>query len=154
MNNGQTVKKPMTDTVYTNEDAEREDSDTWAGWTDALGQPYGPGDMIAVATISGRSPQMVIAQVIEIRRKDASGNLIMEHGYGEVEDDNGTVRRQWGVTPSCKVKARPIVDGRQFSRSTRNPRPVTYSITGNIVKLQMGGLFGGDTEQPAVNSTS
>ena len=42
-------------------------------WTDSLGQEFGPGDLISVAVINGRSPQMVIARVERINTTDPKG---------------------------------------------------------------------------------
>ncbi len=42
-------------------------------WKDSLGQEFRPGDMIAVAVINGRSPQMVIAVVERINTTNAKG---------------------------------------------------------------------------------
>lgn len=42
-------------------------------WKDSLGQEFRPGDMIAVAVINGRSPQMVIAMVERINTTNAKG---------------------------------------------------------------------------------
>jgi hypothetical protein len=42
-------------------------------WKDSLGQEFRPGDMIAVAVINGRSPQMVVAEVERINTTNAKG---------------------------------------------------------------------------------
>lgn len=42
-------------------------------WKDSLGQEFRPGDMIAVAVINGRSPQMVVALVERINTTNAKG---------------------------------------------------------------------------------
>lgn len=49
---------------------------TWDEWTDNLGNTYRPGDIVAVATINGKSPQMVIAVVERINRVNSSGEEI------------------------------------------------------------------------------
>lgn len=51
-------------------------SKTWDEWTDELGNVYRPGDIIAVATVRSRSPQMVIARVEKINRLNGSGEEI------------------------------------------------------------------------------
>lgn len=54
---------------------------TWDQWEDALGNTYKPGDIIAIATISGKSPQMVIARVERINRVNGSGEKITTHKW-------------------------------------------------------------------------
>src|SRR5258705_13890591 len=49
---------------------------TWDSWTDELGNTYKPGDIIAIATISRKSPQMVLAIVERINRVTSSGEEI------------------------------------------------------------------------------
>ena len=96
-------------------------------WTDAYGQTYGPGDHIAVATISGRSPQLVIAVVERINTVDSKGQPIVTYvGW------NPTTRQPI-TAPSCTVTARPVHDGRGFHRWS--DRAVTYRIPGNIIKV-------------------
>lgn len=48
----------------------------WPEWTDALGNTYRPGDIIAVAVVNGRSPQMVIARVDRINKVNSYGEEI------------------------------------------------------------------------------
>ena len=97
---------------------------------DRFGQPYGKGSRIAVATVSGRSPNLVLATVLEIVTEDKDGNPLTDRG-----------------TPTWKVKARPFSSGRGFTRwggglCVRLPsgaefyagvRSVTYAELGNIV---------------------
>lgn len=45
----------------------------WTEWTDELGNTYRPGDIVAIATISGRSPQLVYAVVERINKVNSSG---------------------------------------------------------------------------------
>lgn len=49
----------------------------WPEWTDELGNTYRPGDIVAIAIINGRSPQMVIAKVDRINRVNSYGEAIM-----------------------------------------------------------------------------
>lgn len=42
-------------------------------WKDSLGQEFRPGDMVAVAVVNGRSPQMVVAEVERINTTNAKG---------------------------------------------------------------------------------
>lgn len=50
---------------------------TWPKWTDVLGNEYEPGDLIAIATVNGKSPQLVLAIVERINRVNSSGEEIM-----------------------------------------------------------------------------
>lgn len=51
-------------------------SKEWDSWEDCLGNKYQAGDVIAVATISGRSPQLVLAVVERINKVNSSGEEI------------------------------------------------------------------------------
>lgn len=42
-------------------------------WKDSLGQEFRPGDLVAVATINGKSPQMVVAEVVRINTHNSKG---------------------------------------------------------------------------------
>lgn len=95
-------------------------------WTDPLGQTYGPGDHVAIAMVSDRSPQMVFAEVLEIRTVDKDGNTITA-GVFDWE------AKQWKEVPSCTVLARPLMDSRGFYRGTN--RAVPYKIPANIIKI-------------------
>lgn len=103
----------------------------WPHWTDILGNLIYPGDFIAVATINGRSPQMVIAQVERINRLNSRGeeitDWVMESG-----------RRR--TVPSCSITARPIKDARNFwrwSKKGEKARAVTYQIPANIIRIEL-----------------
>lgn len=117
---------------------------THDSWTDTIGQSFQPGDYIAVASTSGRSPQMVIAKVERINSHRSDGTEIREPDYYDRE-----LRKSFDK-PSATVTAKPVLDGRGFHRwsakkwndetSTFDPRPggprsVTYTLPGNIVKL-------------------
>lgn len=56
---------------------------TWDEWTDILGNTYRPGDIVAVSTINGKSPQLVIARVERINRVNSSGEEITARKYLE-----------------------------------------------------------------------
>ncbi len=99
---------------------------TWPYWTDCLGNIIYSGDYIAVATINGRSPQLVIAQVERINRLNSRGEEITE-GVRE----NG----KWVTVPSCSITARPFKDARDFKRWADKPRAVTYQIPANCIKI-------------------
>lgn len=94
-------------------------------WSDCLGQQYGPGDCVGYASISGKSPQLVVAEVVAIYTHNASGKRYTENTFR----DGG-----WQFIDSVSVKVMPLLDGREFYRGS-NPKPVHLKITGNIVKL-------------------
>lgn len=48
----------------------------WPEWVDELGNTYRPGDIVAIAIINGRSPQMIIARVDRINRVNSYGEEI------------------------------------------------------------------------------
>ena len=52
------------------------DDKTWPEWEDCRGNFYQPGDIVAVATVNGRSPQLVLARVERINRVNSSGQPI------------------------------------------------------------------------------
>lgn len=112
-----------------------EDTDkTWPFWTDVLGNLIYPGDYVAISTINGRSPQLVIAQVERINRVNSRG-----------EEITSAVREmgKWKNAPSCSITARPIIDARDFTRwgNYFNPntktRAVTYQIPANIIRIEL-----------------
>lgn len=111
----------------------------WPEWTDVLGQKYAAGDHVAYASVSGKSPQMVIARVVRINRVNSQNKEIMLN--------EGT----WSspqLVPSCTVTVIPVIDARGFYRSnakwdpvtrTRVPfaeaKPVTLQLPNNIIKV-------------------
>lgn len=107
---------------------------TWPHWIDRLGNMIFPGDVVAISTINGRSPQMVIAEVERINRLNSRGEEITE-----------SVREmgKWKSVPSCSITARPIIDARGFVRwgnwnkkdSESKTRAVTYQIPANVIKI-------------------
>lgn len=128
-------------------------SKTTDKWRDSLGQWFEAGDFMAVATISGRSPQMVIAQVVKINTHDAKGlPYIVQWGNGPAVADDGYRGYGKPPVPTVTVTATPIHDGRNFHRSKgkwswdkvtgkythdgrSDVRDSTYRIIGNLVKL-------------------
>ena len=139
---------------------------TTDSWEDSLGQKIEPGDFIAVATISGRSPQMVIAQIVRLNTHDKDGNpfgaFSKAYPATACEEDDfkpKTVPTHSGGThtyaPHIRtntITATPLFDGRGFSRSrgswswvggkyvhdgSDKVRDSTYRIVGNVVKLDV-----------------
>lgn len=96
-------------------------------WVDALGQKYGPGDCIAYASISGRSPQLVVGEVLSIHTHDTEGRRYTQYGYNPMTDERGQ-------HDSVSVKVQPLLDARDFYRSDK-ARAVHLKIPANILKL-------------------
>lgn len=122
----------------------------WPEWTDSLGNVYRPGDIVAVATINGRSPQLVIARVEKINRLNSSGKEIITSQYTAYPEPVWTVnpvngkeywkQGEYATVPYCSVKATPLRDLRGFGRWSQkddqgNHKAVTYSIPENIIKI-------------------
>lgn len=139
---------------------------TTDSWEDSLGQKISPGDFIAVATISGRSPQMVIAQLERINTHNNEGKPFGAHSkaypasaYEESDFETRTRTRPDGTIQTLPGKVRtvtltctPLFDGRGFHRSrgkwsfvggkyvhdgSDKVRPATYRVVGNVVKMDM-----------------
>lgn len=148
----------------------------WPEWTDELGNTYRPGDIVAVAVINGRSPQMVIARVERINKVNSQGEPHMANKTFDLDEpvrherECSILKRRkdpywvryynyddhickpecteyWQTTetrrvPSCTVTATPIADLRGFHRwgtdSEGKNKPVTYSITENIIFIEKG----------------
>ncbi len=52
---------------------------TTDSWVDLVGRKFRPGDVVAVAVINGRSPQMVLAQVLRINTTNPKGEPHRKH---------------------------------------------------------------------------
>lgn len=119
---------------------------TWPEWTDELGNIYKPGDIIAIATVRNKSPQMVVAIVEKINRVNGSGEEITTRKWFDHEEPIQREREcyflkspryygyrqdlhsctsactmyletgEYKVVPSCTVRAKPISDLRGFHR--------------------------------------
>lgn len=87
-------------------------------WTDCLGQTYKPGDAVAYASISGKSPQLVIGEVVSIHSHDSKGNRY----------------RNFKGQDICSVKVQPLLDARGFWRDY-NAKAVHLKIVENIIKI-------------------
>lgn len=138
------MKRPK---LVTPPDSER----FWDSWTDVLGQEYRVGDLVSVATISGKSPQMVIAEVTAINRMRKDPWTRIDGEDGDYHFGPAWVLITKGYKepqPSCTIKALPLVDARGFYRTgdgrhwnrqneERNVKQVTYQIPNNIIKLSL-----------------
>lgn len=121
---------------------------TWPEWRDMLGRIYRPGDIVAIATVSGKSPQLVLGQVERINRINSKGEEITESylywppGVPEVNDRGwpNYKESQRRTRPSCTVTVTPVADARKFYRS-RTPegaaKKVTYQFPQNIVRVEV-----------------
>lgn len=58
----------------------------WTEWTDELGNTYRPGDIVAIAIINGRSPQMVIAKVERINKVNSRGEAHMANKTFDLDE--------------------------------------------------------------------
>lgn len=84
-------------------------------WYDAIGQELRVGDYAAVATISHKSPQLVVIKVL---------------GMKDTNND-GSPARTWNGKPGVNIKGK-----RLSSRfSLWDSRAVTYKIPENLIKL-------------------
>lgn len=81
-----------------------------AFWTDVLGNTYSPGDLIAYASISRRSPQLVFGEVVRINKFNSKGQVIEKRSRGNTPG-------VWATKPSCSVTVRPVLDARGFHRT-------------------------------------
>lgn len=59
---------------------------TWTEWVDERGNTYCPGDIVAIAVINGRSPQMVIARVERINKVNSSGEYIFANKIFQLDE--------------------------------------------------------------------
>lgn len=101
-------------------------------WTDSLGQTFGPGDYVSIATINDRSPQVVFAKVRQINKTNDKGEPYYSLGNSSAR----TFRQPYynvNATQTVVVSAEPVLDGRGFYRGDN--RAVSYKIVENIVKL-------------------
>ena len=102
---------------------------TWPEWTDELGNTYKPGDVIAVATINGKSPQMVIAVVERINRVNSSGDEIFTQKWF---DHDEPIQRQ----RECYYAKNPSYGG-YYNRPVHECKPACtmYIETGEYRKV-------------------
>lgn len=97
-------------------------------WTDMVGSTYGPGDIVAVATISGRSPQMIVGEVVRILAMDPEGKPYEDR---EWDADSGSYRRK----PSVKVTVQKMAGRFGVRRYTGSRDTSTYQFRNNIIKV-------------------
>jgi hypothetical protein len=125
----------------------------WDYWTDVLGQTYRVGDTVAVATVNGKSPQMVLARVERINKMDSKGKPITKSEWvweDSFQTYNWREPHERKEFPSCTVTATPIVDARGFTRYSSQhwnsetkqiehtqAKKINYSIPENIIKIKL-----------------
>lgn len=85
--------------------------DLWPSWTDVLGNTYGLGDIVAIAVINGKSPQMVIARVERINRVNSSGELITERMWFDHDEPIRHERECYKVRNHREYLARKVKPG-------------------------------------------
>ena len=101
-------------------------------WTDAIGHTIRPGDTVAVATIEGQRPVIVIGEIVRINSHDSKGQPIVGWHYYE---SGG--RSQEAQFPSCTITVRPTGETR-FDTSSRRQNLVTYRIPANVLLVEAG----------------
>ena len=78
--------------------AEPDTPKTWPEWTDVLGNTYRPGDNVAISIINGKSPQMVIGEVLKINRVNSSkqqlGEFVYDDGDPELKEAKEKIHDQ------------------------------------------------------------
>lgn len=92
-------------------------------WTDVLGNDIRAGDTVAYASINGKSPQLVIANVERIMATDSNGVPLQMYDY-----------REGKTVPSCSIVVHPVLDARGFWRSERG-RAVHLKIPQNVIRV-------------------
>lgn len=118
---------------------------TYDHWTDVTGREFRPGDIVAIATINGRSPQMVLAKVERINRVNSRNEEVVSYEFAWEDGGENTAHWMPGrgkgtrvSKASCTVTALPIQDARDFYRSNRGGKQklVTYQIPENILLVK------------------
>lgn len=115
---------------------------TWDEWTDPVGNVYRPGDLVAVAVVSGRSPVLRIGRVLRINRCNTKGQPIVQKDVMFIKGDDGEDKRVVVEKPWCTVTIQPLFYGRGFR--SWSDKAQTYQFPGNIVKLDAAAF---DEEQ-------
>ncbi len=117
------------------------DPDTWDNWTDGLGSPIWPGCHIAIATVSGRSPQMVVAELLRINRKNSRGELHKGDLCWFTKDgkrSNSNPHAPYGRTAGATFTAKPFYarfDSRVEPWGSEEVRAATYQFQRNIIRI-------------------
>lgn len=98
----------------------------WPEWKDKLGRIYRAGDQVAVATTRGKSPQLLIGEVIKINRVNSKNEPI---GRWTIPDPKNAPNDKV-FEPSCTVTIKTA------SRWYRGGDQIyTYQFPNNIVKV-------------------
>lgn len=83
---------------------------TWNVWQDVLGNEFRVGDIIAVATINGKSPQLVIAEVERINRVNSYGEEIYTNKWFDHPEPIEKIKQCWAKNQSSGYSARYYAD--------------------------------------------
>lgn len=118
-------------------DLERE----WPLWEDVLGQTFATGDTVAYASISGRSPELVIATVERINRVNPKGETITTTVW-DTPDRHWAYDAERITIEYCTVKAQPLLGARGFYRAGK---AVTLTIPQNIIRVDPPHRFASGT---------
>lgn len=105
---------------------------TIESFTDPLGQEYGPGDLVAISIISGRSPITSYGVVQNIFPEDTKGQEIMNRVHTR-NPDTGVY--EVIKTPACHVQVK--VSQRTRWGGDGDDRLHTYKISDNITKINL-----------------
>lgn len=106
---------------------------------DLTGYPYSVGDMVAVATVNNRSPQLTYGQVTKLSARTKDGKQIgRECPDVRFKDDVYMFDAPFNQLAGWHTQIQPLVDGRGFYRSEYGGKPKrqTYTFPGNIVATQ------------------
>lgn len=113
--------------------------------TDLTGTKYGIGDMVAVATVNQKSPQLVFGEVVKFSatekdRRRVGVQQVTRRLEATFRDDNYLFSLGYGYDLAAwTTTVQPLMDGRNFYRSIYDdglPRKQTYKFSANIVKVR------------------
>lgn len=106
----------------------------WPEWTDELGNTYHPGDIVAIAIINGRSPQMIIARVDRINKVNSYGEPHMTNKTFDLDEPIRKERECWYV----KQKSDPYYSRYSYDRNSSHvckPECTEYWVTTEVKKV-------------------
>lgn len=117
---------------------------TYESWIDALGNEIRPGDTVAIAIISGRSPQLVTGKIISINAYNSRGVRHVDTRF--VYKDGRIADRKYVET--CTITVEPTSGSRWAAErgDRRTAKKITYNFPDNMVKIADGAVI---VPQPA-----